>query len=257
MTEGEWWTATEPDRLIHWLFFDCLAADRKLRLFAVACARRVEHLVEDAGIRELLDLAEESAEGWQSAGPLQSAHEEALRKSGRLAAGHPSYHPADAARECAIRAASWADGTEWRWYRDWAWYEQEDDAPYPSWVTRWAANAVGGAFGGAEDQARRDRESLAQLRLLHDIFGPLPFRDITVRPSWLTAEVRLLAQGIYDAKAFDRMPILADALQEAGCASDEVLSHCRAAGWEHVRGCWVIDLLLGRPWKEPGTSTGG
>jgi hypothetical protein len=86
--------------------------------------------------------------------------------------------------------------------------------------------------------------------LLHDIFGPLPFRDIAVSPSWLTSDVRLLAQGIYDEKAFDRMPILADALQDAGCDNEDILNHCRAENWEHVRGCWVIDLLLGRPWRE-------
>jgi hypothetical protein len=91
---------------------------------------------------------------------------------------------------------------------------------------------------------------LAQVRLLHDIFGPLPFRDTAVQPSWLTSDVLALARGIYEEKAFDRMPFLADALQDAGCDNDEMLNHCRAEGWEHVRGCWVIDLLLGRPWRE-------
>jgi hypothetical protein len=93
-------------------------------------------------------------------------------------------------------------------------------------------------------------EQLVQVAFLHDIFGPLPFRGISVAPEWLTSDVLALARGIYDDKAFDRMPILADALQDAGCANDEILNHCLLENWEHVRGCWVLDLLLGRPWRE-------
>ena len=54
-----------------------------------------------------------------------------------------------------------------------------------------------------------------------------------------------MAQSIYDARAFDRLPLLADALEDAGCADADILSHCRTPG-EHVRGCWVVDLLLGK-----------
>jgi hypothetical protein len=72
-----------------------------------------------------------------------------------------------------------------------------------------------------------------------------PFRPVALDPSWLTTTVVQLACGIYDDRAFDRLPILADALQDAGCDSDSVLSHCRDAG-PHARGCWVVDLLLGK-----------
>jgi len=82
-----------------------------------------------------------------------------------------------------------------------------------------------------------------QTRLLHCIFGPLPFRSITFDPTWLTPTVINLAQAIYDDRAFDRMPILADALEDAGCTNQDILSHCRQPG-VHVRGCWVVDLLL-------------
>jgi hypothetical protein len=80
--------------------------------------------------------------------------------------------------------------------------------------------------------------------LIREIFGN-PFRPITVNPSWLTSDVVVLATGIYQDLAFDRMPILADALQDAGCDNGDILNHCRQPG-EHVRGCWVVDLLTGR-----------
>ncbi len=76
----------------------------------------------------------------------------------------------------------------------------------------------------------------------HDIFGN-PFRPITIDPRWLTSTVIDLATAIYDERAFDRMPVLADALTDAGCDNEEIIAHCRNDG-EHVRGCWVVDLLL-------------
>ncbi|MBN9121064.1 MAG: hypothetical protein J0I06_18250 [Planctomycetes bacterium] len=71
-----------------------------------------------------------------------------------------------------------------------------------------------------------------------------PFRPVAFDPAWLTSTVIALAAGIYEDKAFDRMPILADALQDAGCDSTDILNHCRGSG-PHVRGCWVVDLILG------------
>ena len=87
-------------------------------------------------------------------------------------------------------------------------------------------------------------EIAAQADLLRDIFGN-PFHSAELQPDWLTSDVLTLARGIYDARAFDRMPILADALQDAGCDDTSLLDHCREPG-DHVRGCWVIDRLLGR-----------
>jgi hypothetical protein len=91
---------------------------------------------------------------------------------------------------------------------------------------------------------RRTAEPRAQAALLQEMVGN-PFRPVSVAPAWLTTDVRLLAQGIYEEKAFDRMPILADALQDAGCDSDELLNHLRSSG-PHVRGCWALDLVLGK-----------
>ncbi|QEL14637.1 hypothetical protein [Limnoglobus roseus] len=85
---------------------------------------------------------------------------------------------------------------------------------------------------------------MAQCDLIRDIFGN-PFRPVTFSPSWLTPTVVGLAGGIYADRAFDRLPILADALQDAGCEDVDVLSHCRGDG-PHARGCWVVDGVLGK-----------
>jgi hypothetical protein len=87
-------------------------------------------------------------------------------------------------------------------------------------------------------------EKVQQCGLIREIFGN-PFRRVSADPSWLTSDVLLLARGVYEDRAFDRMPILADALQDAGCDNANVLDHCRELG-EHVCGCWVLDMLLGK-----------
>ncbi len=80
--------------------------------------------------------------------------------------------------------------------------------------------------------------------LLRDIFGN-PFRPVAFDSSWLTSTVLALATGIYAERAFDRLPILADALQDAGCDNDDILTHLRSDG-PHVKGCWALDLVLGK-----------
>jgi hypothetical protein len=82
-----------------------------------------------------------------------------------------------------------------------------------------------------------------QIEILNCIFG-IPPRRRPPEPGWLTSTVVELARGIYADRAFDRLPILADALQDAGCENADVLDHCRGPG-PHARGCWVVDLVLG------------
>ncbi|MBN9518744.1 hypothetical protein J0H58_09530 [bacterium] len=79
--------------------------------------------------------------------------------------------------------------------------------------------------------------------LLRDIFGLLPFREVVVPPHWRSEAVVALARGISAERAFERLPVLADALEDAGCDCQEVLEHCRGPN-HHVRGCWVIDEVL-------------
>ncbi|MCI0460485.1 MAG: hypothetical protein L0Z62_26320 [Gemmataceae bacterium] len=86
-----------------------------------------------------------------------------------------------------------------------------------------------------------------QCALLRELFGD-PFRPVVVEASWLTSNgqaVRHLAREIYQRCRFQELPILADALEEAGCQDEAILTHCRAPA-EHVRGCWVVDALLGK-----------
>ena len=80
--------------------------------------------------------------------------------------------------------------------------------------------------------------------LIRDVFGN-PFRPVAFDPNWRTSSAIALAKTMYDARDFSAMPILADALQDAGCEHAEVLTHCRTAS-THVRGCWVVDLVLGK-----------
>ena len=70
-------------------------------------------------------------------------------------------------------------------------------------------------------------------------------RKARFNPAWLTAHVVAIAQGSYDDRAFERIPILGGALEDAGCTNGDILDHCRQPG-EHVRGCWVVDFLLGK-----------
>jgi hypothetical protein len=104
------------------------------------------------------------------------------------------------------------------------------------------------SFEGTDEQRRRNEEDraallLVQLALLRDILGN-PFRRPPFEPSWRTPAVVALANGVYEDRAFDRLPVLADALEDAGCADSQLLGHCRGPGL-HARGCWALDLSLG------------
>jgi hypothetical protein len=94
------------------------------------------------------------------------------------------------------------------------------------------------------DEQRLPTEFVIHTVFLRDIFGN-PFRPVTFSPSWRTDTVVSLARQMYESRDFFAMLILADALQDAGCDSDDVLNHCRDANQVHVRGCWVVDLVLG------------
>jgi hypothetical protein len=207
--EGEWLACNDPTVLV-----SCVgrgAAERMQRLFACACCRRYWHMFPDRRSRAAVEAAERFADG--------------------LATGR------ELARACdGAAAVAGATGT----LTDWTWLAVEAADPGPSAVRVVHRFRLG--LGGASNPLRAWMVSLVR-----DVFGN-PFRTPHLDPAWLTWEggtVRKLAEGIYQDQAFDRLPILADALEEAGCADEQVLAHCRGGG-PHVRGCWVLDLLLGR-----------
>ena len=103
------------------------------------------------------------------------------------------------------------------------------------------ARALGFRNTEKKRQFQRDQAPIL-VGLLRDIF---PFHPITLSPSWLTSTVVSLANQMYESRDFSAMPILADALMDASCDNEEILTHCRGPG-PHVRGCWVLDLLTNR-----------
>jgi hypothetical protein len=92
--------------------------------------------------------------------------------------------------------------------------------------------------------AARREEEVAQCHLFRDIFGN-PFHPVAFDPSWQTSSAVGLARAMYESRDFAAMPVLADALEEAGCENANILAHCRGDG-PHARGCWVADLVLGK-----------
>jgi hypothetical protein len=93
--------------------------------------------------------------------------------------------------------------------------------------------------------ASQTAEERAQSHLLRCIIGTLPFRPICLDVAWLTGIVVWVAEAIYAERRWGEMGVLGDALEEAGCTEEELLSHCRGPG-PHARGCWLVDALLGK-----------
>ena len=211
MTEQEWLAATDPRPMLSALTPEtCL---RKSRLFMVACSRRhFGKAVQEC--KEAIDAAERFADGVEQVQTLIRLRER-LPPSDTDDDGSPPPFPATA---FWITHGEYTQGEQVRYLMDQVVLLMQD-------------------AGGRGEQ-------VAQVALLLDIFGN-PFRPVTSDPSWLTSTVVSLAEGIDTQRAFDRMPILADALQDAGCDAADILDHCRRAV-SHVRGCWVIDLLLGK-----------
>jgi hypothetical protein len=221
MEEEEWLMCTYPSPML-----ECLPSptERKLRLFAVACCRRVWELLPGPGSRRAVDVAERYSDGTATVEELDatSATEEphSSQDYGGLYIVHPAASRTVNADSCALNTSLlFADSVV------------PDKDATPDAGKRW--EEADGA------------ESAPQAQLLREIFGN-PFRPVEVAAAWRTQDVMLLAKGIYEEKAFDRMPILADALQDAGCNVDELLNHLRDAQQAHVRGCWALDLVLGK-----------
>jgi hypothetical protein len=220
ITEAEWESCADPLPMYEALRGQ--VSERKLRLFGVACCRRLGPLLQDPRILTALDVAERYADGAATQIDL----------------------------EAALRGAAQAQRAQRRKSLLFA-YAAVKDACGPGGLgaaekTAWAEAAAADSRTTYGDRLRQTRPDLyaSLAALLRDVIGN-PFRPVSVDQSWLTPAVVQLAQSIYDGQTFDRLPRLADALEEASCTNAEVLGHCREPG-THARGCWVIDGLLQR-----------
>lgn len=230
MTEDEWLTCESPKQMIAYLREHAPVSDRKGRLIGCACCRRHWHRLD--GVRQVARNAIEAVERFLEGGV--SFSETVL---------HPQ-HAFDIARSRLLRIPGGVEYLEAVRYIFPIWPGQSTFTGYPGALTMEYAAMTSRAENGKK---RRDREKRAQAVIIRDILGN-PFRPVALDPSWLAwndgTSVRL-AKTIHQGRAYEMLPILADALEDAGCQDSAVLEHCRQAT-PHFLGCWVIDLLLGK-----------
>jgi hypothetical protein len=226
--EGEWNTSDDPQRMLDVVLGN--ASDRKLRLYSIACVKRVvqqgsaEWWFDDAVA--LLHTFERSVHGnvdevayrelgelmWELHYDVLGSAEEEL-SFGYLAFMSAMVNPPIGSATRASLNANIALSP-----------------PFPQRPERYEA-------AGTE-------EAKHQAHLLRCIFGN-PFTPTTFDSRWLTSTVKDLARTADEGELFDRLPILADALQDAGCENEAILRHCREDA-VHARGCWVLDAILGK-----------
>jgi hypothetical protein len=219
MTEAEWRSSNDPTPMLAYLKDH--ASERKMRLLACACCRRIWDHLPDPRSRQAVEVAERFADDQATPRELARARAYALTVAG---------------------GAAWA-----------AYWAANVKAAGPRWNAFAAAAAAPAKKAAEQTQKGATWDSVHaesvrdQVELIREVIGN-PFRSCWLAPAWLAWEGGLvvqLAEMIYEEQAFERMPILGDALEEAGCTDEEILDHCRRGG-HHVRGCWALDLVLGR-----------
>lgn len=215
MTEEQWLAATDPYGMLEHL--KGMISERKLLLFTAACVRRNLMFPCEPEQRRVALAGEQFLSGAISP---ETFHD-------TVAASYGPEYPAKLFRSRAYNAHEQSRFVSemFRFHAAHGRYSP-DDPPH------------------ADCYAVRDRERQRHREILRELIGN-PFRPATVDPAWLTSAVVPLAEGIYADCSFDRLPILGDALEEAGCDNADILAHCRTPG-PHVRGCWVVDLILGK-----------
>ena len=234
MTEAEWLACTDPQPMLQ--FLRGKASDRKLRLFAVACCRRVWSSLEHEEFREAVRKAEAFADGLAGRAAMLEAHDKARAIFAKLQDKQNGPGAALTASGLPSTLKSFfqrvADALDHPWWED---EFDRGDRLAPALVTaRHAARAAADLQG----------EMRQQTVLVHCLFGN-PFRPPPVCGAWLTPDVIAVVDRVYAERAFDPMPLLADVLEASGCTDADLIEHCRSGG-EHARGCWVVDLVLGK-----------
>lgn len=244
MNEVDWLASTSPIPMLE--FLRGKVSERKLRLFACACCRRFWHLIADERSRAAVETAEICFDQQSNYASLSTVREQAHRAAGEcnvrlakvvereeLQLRRVEAAAASAAAEVLQQAGVWGGATP-------AEIAARVSSHFSALTVKYSARIAGIA---GRPSAKKERA--LQCVLLFDIVGN-PFRPSTLDPSWLAwneSIVTRLAEAIYDDRTFDRLPELADALEQAGCTNNDILNHCRHPG-PHVRGCWVLDLLL-------------
>jgi hypothetical protein len=230
MTEREWLQATDPAPMFR-LVSD-LATDRKLRLLACACCRHIWPLLKDEEARHAVGMAELYADGLIERDSLIRAAK-ALLLPEWPGSGPKTFNWRPVTKGIA------ADMTDPRTY---VWLTAE------AGVTELTSGLVAAKW--MEDGARFVSSQI-QVGLLHELFGN-PFCPISLDPSWLTPDAVALAQAAYENRSLpsgtldnDRLAVLGDALEEAGCTAAALFNHLRGPG-THYRGCWLVDALLAK-----------
>jgi hypothetical protein len=224
MTEAEWLACDDPQKMLD--FLRGKASDRKLRLFACACCRRIWHLLVHDRSRNGIEVAEKYADGVAKDEELDAADDEVSASTNSGPAAQAVYHACFAPYHNSYYVYRHAFGAATK------------------------ASAALASNEGTQGNGQHS-ERAAQVELLNDIFGNL-FRPITSDPAWQTPTVTSLAAAAYEERSLPsgelepaRLAVLADALEEAGCREQSILDHLRSPG-PHVRGCWTLDLILGR-----------
>jgi hypothetical protein len=229
MTREEWLTSTNPGGMLVFATGRGVP-DRKLLLFAIACVRRQREMRGDlAGMSQAIEAAERIADGIATSKEQKAARDnldryfsQAFGRFGRFGERKDGFSPALIASNSTC---TWAAEAAKR--------------------TAQAAGTNDGLALQTAEMIATVLEQKLQADTLRCIVGN-PFTLPQPVPAALSSSsVRSLAEGIYQDHAFDRLPILADALEEAGCAEPDVLTHCRGSG-PHTRGCWVVDWILGK-----------
>jgi hypothetical protein len=209
-------------------------SERKLRLFAVACCRYIWHLLMDPRLTQAVEVAEQHADGQGSQKGLRAA-------AYALWQLHNAARWRTSSRVCTLHAVRYTCCPV-------------DSLYQVGTMTSWAVFYAAGRNKRAAEAERAEKSF--QCGILRDLFGCLPFRPPLSLSSailaWNGGTVPKLAQEAYEQRRLPaglldnaRLAVLADALEEAGCTDEEILSHCRLPS-NHVRGCWLLDQILGR-----------